>query len=47
MLKVNNINTRTMPLTTELSTKRVVRNGCKQLLRVVIKSALEKREGVK
>ena len=47
MLKVNNINTRTMPLTTELNTKRVVRNGCQQLLRVAIKSVLEKRKGVK
>ena len=36
-----------MPLTTELNTKRVVRNGWNQLLRVVIKSVLEKRKGVK
>ena len=36
-----------MPLTTELNTKRVVRKGCKQLLRVVIKSVLEKHEGLK
>ena len=46
MLKVNNTITRTTPLTTELKTKRVVRNDCKHFLRV-IKSILENREGVK